>query len=950
MTTPETGPPALGLQRRRSILPAAVFFLSGCAGLIFEVLAARKLALATGSTVASSAATAAAFLLGLGLGSYLGGRLAPGQKNQIRLFALLELGAGLGCAVALLVVDALPRQMAGLDLAMGSLETKLLASFLVFLPPCILMGASLPVLCQYYVKTQSDRLLKVLAGLYAINTLGAVVGVLSTDFLLVQRIGMQKTGLIAVGLYFLVAALAWKVSASELHPGLFQVDGPSDLAFTPAPRVALLALIGTGFCGLTYQVLWTRMLTFFNGNDVFSFSTTLAVYLGGIVVGSLVISRFGPYLKDPRLVLGLSVAAISVLAYSSLFAVAWVREGRALLVLWGVRDPWLSLSACLLVVSPSALLLGTSFPLASKMLQQSVSEPAAVVGKAYLANSLGSATGAFLAGLYLLPNLGLQASLMWTSVASMALATVLLWSRGVGRVLAVLAPLVLAVIIMATPPDRLLKILYQERFADIVYQGDDHYGSVALARHGQPSEQGYEEVLYVDNFNMAGNSPAAKRYTTCLAALPILVHPNPQRVLVICMGLGNTTRAALEMQETKSVECVELSSKVLEALLRTAGGKKILDNPKLTVTLGDGRNHLLNTDAKYDVISAEPPPPMNAGVVNLYSREYYELCRERLNPKGIAVQWLPVFEMSPFEAKTIIVAFQEVFPYTTLWEGSNLQLVLLGSLQPIEVDLERLKSRVKNNHAFLKQSSLDDPYLVASLYLAGPEDLREYTKGVPPLTDDWPRIQYPDLDWRPDVGFFFFSDRQPEIAAREQDLPLLARARKAIRSARFFTDGQKIDAGVGELAKLELGRAYFEVYPDDGWFAFLTRSTHQSIEQMTRMTETSPQDPRAFEALARSHFFHSDLARARQAAERASALSPTPVFSDLLLPLIVLREGGEGPAQALVMTKELAKLSLGGLEKELKYLQWLLRMEGDTPSTEAVLEAMPTPVVAPAKL
>lgn len=910
-------------------MPAVVFFLSGCAGLIFEVLAARKLALATGSTVASTAATAAAFLLGLGLGSHLGGKVAPGHSNPIRLFAVVEACAGLGCALALLVVERMPHWLAGTAL-MASLQAKLLLSFALFLPPCILMGASLPVLCQYYAKTQATRLLRVLAGLYAVNTMGAVAGVLLTDFLLVRHIGMRATGMVAVALYLLVAALAWKVGSSDL-PGFFSQEGPSDLAFAPAPRVALLALIGSGFCGLTYQVLWTRMLTFFNGNDVFSFSTTLAVYLGGIVVGSLLIGRFGPTLRDPRQVLGICMAALSLLAYSSLFAVAWVRQGRGVLADWGVRDPWLSLSACLLVVGPSALFLGIAFPLASRMLQQSVSEPAAVVGKAYLANSLGSACGAFLAGLYLLPQLGLQASLKWTSLVTMTLAAVLLWDSRRSRALAVLAPVGLALVVALTPADRLLKVLYGDRYPEIVFQADDHYGSVALARHGKPTEQGFEEILYVDNFNMAGNSPGAKRYTTCLSALPILIHPNPERVLVICLGLGNTTRAALEMKETRSVEVVELSEKVLEALRHTANGKAILENPKLTLTLGDGRNHLLNTDRTYDIISAEPPPPMNAGVVNLYSRQYYELCRDRLNPGGIAVQWLPVFEMSPFEAKTIIAAFQEVFPYTTLWEGANLQLVLLGSTQPTPVDMERIKQRAAANQAFLAPLNLADPYLLASLYLAGPEELKEYTRGVPPLTDDWPRIQYPDLDWRPDVSFFFFGDHQPEVLASPADRDALELARKAMRAARMYTDGAKVDPAVGKLAQMDLARTYFAAYPDDGWFAFLTGSTPDSMAEMRRLAADIPEDPRPHEALARALFLHGQMEEAQREAETAVALSKNhPTLSELMLPLICLRCQPPRRDEALRLTQALPKVS-GELGVEVGYLRWLLHL--DPPST-----------------
>ena len=298
----------------------------------------------------------------------------------------------------------------------------------------------------------------------------------------------------------------------------------------------------------------------------------------------------------------------------------------------------------------------------------------------------------------------------------------------------------LATLVM-TPKETLFRSLYQEKYDGILFQEDDYYGSVAFHREWSTEREEYLEVLYVNAFNMAGNNVIARRYTTNLTALALLLHPEPKDVLVVCMGLGNTVRTALEFKETVNVDCVELSQKVLKALKFTSHGPGLLKNDKLRLIVGDGRNHLLGTQKKYDIISAEPPPPLHAGVVNLYSKEYYELCQQRLKPGGIVVQWLPVFQMSDEEAKVIIRAFTDTFEHVGLWEGGGLQLVLLGSDKPMKLDLGKIRARTESNLELLSENDLGDPYKMASYFLAGTEELKDYTKNVPPLTDDWPRIQ-----------------------------------------------------------------------------------------------------------------------------------------------------------------------------------------------------------------
>lgn len=924
---------SLRVNRRHLTLfiPAVLFFLSGCASLIFEVLCARKLALVLGSTVSSSSATVASFLLGLGIGSYLVGRYVRKKSHLIRLFAMLEAGAGLACLVALWVVDQLPIWLAGHS---SGFILKLGIAFLVFLPPAVMMGASLPVLCQHYSEHLGGRFLSVLANLYAINTLGAVVGVLSTDFYLVVALGMKKSGFVAAGLYFLVAVLA-SLSVS--------LGGGDDESYTPqsygdfkaSPRVAIATLVGTGFCGLTYQILWTRALSFYVGNVIFLFSTILAVYLGGIVLGSLGISLFGHRIKQPRVFLGVVVGLLSLAAYWGLFAASVVHPAMNFLISMKLREPWITLAASCIIMGPASLLLGLLFPLASRMMLDSNHESGETVGKAYLANSVGSAFGAFSAGLILIPLLGLHWSLIFASSVTMLLSLMLLGPLKESRLMAGVLVALFAATLFVTRGDTLLRILYEEKYPHIVYQADDYYGSVAFTREWSEQRQEHVETLYVNNFDMAGNSIAAKQYTTNLSSLAILLHPKPENVLIVCMGLGNTTRTALEMKETVQVDCVELSRKVLSALALTSHGEKVLQNPKLNLIVGDGRNHLLSTSKKYDVISAEPPPPLHAGVVNLYSKEYYELCKKRLRPNGIVVQWLPVFQMSEFEAQVIISAFKDVFPHVSLWQGERLQLILLGSNEPMSLDFESLKARVANNRELLSENSLDDPYKIESLYLANTEDLRKYTEDVPPLTDDWPRIQYSDALHSVASKFFFFRGFESDFQAEPADRERLKKARKAMTSGRYFLLATELPTQLSALARLELGRKYLAAFPDDIYFLNMSLSSDKHLAYAREQLAKNPTgNPRLLTNLAELHYLRSSYEESIEAAQKAGKLDPGakwPVF----LQILALHRGAaeglvpDGEARARKIYEGLDKNGLAARDaNELKFLDWLFEEDG----------------------
>ncbi|CAN0411726.1 unnamed protein product, partial [Phaeothamnion confervicola] len=287
--------------------------------------------------------------------------------------------------------------------------------------------------------------------------------------------------------------------------------------------------------------------------------------------------------------------------------------------------------------------------------------PASAVGQAYLWNTAGSLLGSLTAGFVVLPVLGMQGGLQFVAILATAAFLIELkhtWVPGRQAQAGLAYASALALVTLALPQNLLIKTLFGANYEKTIFWGEDPYGTIALIPQFSEFENRDTNDLIVDGFNMMGNSIWAKRYAASLAAIPILLHPHPDDVLVIAFGLGNTLSTAVGMQQTKNVDCVELSRMVVEASGHLDYVKKTLESPKLHIIFSDGRNYVSTASKQYDVITAEPPPPIHAGIVNLYSREYFLGCRRCLKRGGIVTHWLPVNQMSDFEARTVIRACQ----------------------------------------------------------------------------------------------------------------------------------------------------------------------------------------------------------------------------------------------------------------------------------------------------
>ncbi len=856
---------------------ALLFAFSGCAGLIFEVIWTRQLALVLGSTLQSASLITGCFLFCLGLGAWLAGRI-PARYHGLKAYAAVELlAATSGAAVTWLLPKMASVSQALPEGGLLLLLSRLGLAALLLAVPCLSMGASLPLLCRWLVSQNQSHYLGGLSRLYAVNTLGAVAGVWLADWILIRQIGLFRSGLAAAFLDVLVGLLA--LGLGSRWPVL---ESPTQTPKKPEVALkALLILFGLGFSGSLIQLIFTRSLIVFQGSDITAFSTCLIVYLAGLSLGGHLAS-WGKTRPRAHLHSWVLAAAVSVLL--SFFSFAWSSHlPSAWSVIW--------------TIAPTAICLGACFPLASHALLSSHSDSGQTAASSVLANTIGSLSGALMSGFVLIPFLGMQTAMLAATslLALLGLACAPVpWRRGASALLLTLQ----VALLFGLSPFFLRGILYSDPSYRFLFWGEDGYGSVALVEQADSYTGGVSQSLMVDGFNMMGDIIGARRYATAIGALPVLLQAKPEQALVICFGLAHTASSVLSFEDVQRVDCVELSPTVIEAVSRIDRCAKALQNPKMHLKIGDGRHHLLTTQKRYQVIVAEPPPPMHAGVVNLYTREYYQLCANRLEKDGWTVQWLPIFQLSRRDTRTIIRAFLDVFPNSYLVDGSFFgQLLLIGSSQPLKVDYANFVARANRQKDSLRQAGWDSPALLLSSIIAGPKFLASYAQG-PALTDDWPILSY-DRDYNPDYGTLVLQSHPREFEihfsdpSQEQEF---RQAEQAQRAAQFYyyqdvaarSDPDQF-AWRSTLEVFDNGRLALESWPKSDYLQTTMLCGDYFMATRGEAYESKPSHELALN-LARAHYLRGQFKPSLDYIQRDLQLKSEP-FMQAFEILVLFRQG-----------------------------------------------------------
>ncbi|MGO4578346.1 spermidine synthase, partial [Cupriavidus sp. 2TAF22] len=535
-------------------------------------------------------------------------------------------------------------------------------------------------------------------------------------------------------------------------PGL-----PAPAAVPPVPgrRLALGLYAIAGGIALGYEVVWSQAIVQFISTRSFAFSVVLATYLCGLVAGSALMARRADRVRDPWGLFALLIAGAGLAALLEIVWLGdWLLRWQALASAWMVAAGGSQLVAmcarfavaALSVVFVPTLLLGAAFPLMLRIAVDS-SRMGRDVGAVVALNTVGGIAGSAIAGFVLVPALGLVHALaaLAVSACAVALAAVLM-GQGVGRPArwggALLAVLALGVALLA-PPDRLAVLLTRARGGELVFYEESRGATVAVVE--QAFGQKRFKRLYIQGVSNSGDTMTSLRYMRLQTLLPLLIHrETPRSALVIGLGTGITAGAMLAYPGLEQRVVAELLPAVARAVPQFAGNYGVSADARVQIRLRDGRRELLQSQQRYDLITLEPPPPSAAGVVNLYSTDFYRLAAARLQPAGLVAQWLPLPTQNDEDTRALVRSFLDAFPYATLWTTELHEMMLVGSPAPIELDAARIAARFAQPDvgAALRAVGIASPAALLATWVTGREGLEQYAGDARPVTDDRPRIEY----------------------------------------------------------------------------------------------------------------------------------------------------------------------------------------------------------------
>ncbi|MBI4341734.1 MAG: fused MFS/spermidine synthase [Candidatus Omnitrophica bacterium] len=753
------------------------YFLSGALGLVYQILWLRKLLLVFGSTVHAVSTVLTVFFGGLALGSWLFGRLIDRREGSgLRWYAALEAGVGLYAFLTLPLFDLVQHLYIPVYRASGFSQTVLVAasfvcSALILIIPTTLLGGTFPVLSRFLIRSSEGRAVKI-ATLYGINTAGAMLGTLFVYFAGLPVLGLQRTLVCAGVLNLGVGGLCFLMDRHLESLGFHETSTPAPQTETEAdPPPSLLRWLGvafacSGFSAMVYEVAWTRALSLVLGSSIYAFCIMLATFLGGMALGSFAIRRdlragastFGQFVRY-EWVLGV-YGLCSVILFSELpewFVRLWPLLGRSFAGL-----SWLQFTVSAAAMLLPTIVMGMLFPVVSDLVTVRLSQLGRRLGTVYAVNTLGGIVGSFLAGFVLIPRWGLPwaiASAAGVNIAAGLLIDVLT-SRRMTPVMRLVESGAVLVLVFVVSSLVIVPTWRQQVFAAGVYLNPQAYQDVPVERAA-----GAVKLLYYrDSLNatvsvhqdgdqlflkVGGKTDASNGTdmgTQVLSAhLPLLLHRNPASALVIGLGSG-VTLGSVGRHPLSTIHCAEIDPAVIEgARYFKAYNYGIHDDPRATLYAADGRNFLLASPRQYDVIISEPSNPWMAGIAYLFTKEFYELAKQRLAPGGIMCQWLQLYRIFPGDVKLMLNTFHAAFPHVSVWSSLPGDLLLVGSMEPQRLDLSAVAQRMADPKVrqSLERIAIDRPELLLQLFLMGNAEVERLTGDVLWVhEDDRPSVEF----------------------------------------------------------------------------------------------------------------------------------------------------------------------------------------------------------------
>jgi len=730
---------------------ALLAFFSGCAALVYQVLWVRQLAIVVGADVYAVTICVSAFFAGLALGSFVFGRRANRTQSPLFAYSLVESAIAIsGVAVTVAFAYTAPL-FVSLQREIGPFAWVLV--FVLVGTPAFLIGGTLPFLFCAWAPSSH-----IAAGggiLYAVNTAGGIAGALLAPFLLIPSLGIRGAAFAAasINLGVAVTAFLWSRGPKPSVQGLQRSDEAISDGTT---RIALALYAIAGGIALGYEVIWSQAIVPFMSTRAFAFAIILATYLAGIMLGSAAHARLADRLKDPWGAFALLISGAGVLAVLLVVGLGFwilVLQTQAEALVFSVTGSMLAgMSARFVVAAGSVvflptLLLGAAFPVVLKLVARPI-EIGQGVGDVLAFNTFGGIAGTLITGFVLVPTVGMMRSLTILAVCASTIGVVAVLRGSRTNTLArytVFSTTVLALVcLFVVRPNRLAHTLTVARGGgEVIFYRETAAGTVAVIQ--EPKNKGDFRRLYIQGVSNSGDAMPSLRYMRLQALLPLIIAEQESKsALVIGYGTGITSGSLLTVPWLAKRVCVELLPGVVEASSFFHGNFSAATDPRLEIRVGDGRRELLQTSEPFDLITLEPPPPSAAGVASLYSTDFYRVAAARLQPSGMLAQWLPLGAQNLEDSRSIVQSFLNVFPYSTLWTTELHEMLLIGSLQPIKLDIDRIKHRFNQPQieTALREVGINSSAALLATWVTDREGLEKFAAGAPPVTDDRPTIEY----------------------------------------------------------------------------------------------------------------------------------------------------------------------------------------------------------------
>ena len=888
------------------ILALVIIFSSAC-GVLYEIIWARQITLFFGSPVFAVSALLSALVGGLGLGSFYFRRLADGENRPLRVYAFLGAGLGIFALIFPTLLDILNAICVliyrGLSPNFYLLSwIRFVLSFIVLLIPSTLMGGMLLLLSRAAKERcagfRADRLL-------TINMLSATIGCIVVGFFLIQLIGLQSSVYLGVVINLILAGAAFSLDRSWSETSVdLQQDVSDELETFSTGEMGQLLLwtfAVSGFCALGYAVLWTRLLTAFLSSAGYALSVTLTAILLGITVGSFLFAAIARRLRSfanlfglVQIGIGLSIVAL-IPAFANLSGIS-----RGLQVAFGAGRVWEFVAGILLMIVPT-ILIGANFPLARRICAAPESQSAV-----YPFSTIGALLGSLCTGFILIPLIGIRPSLILTAGLNAVIGCVfivrsaeksqLFSGTAIGGTI-LTGGVGLMVLLWGNSHASLKNgTFWAQRVNDtLVKYTETVDANIATFMDAQGVHR-----IYVDNDEIADTSRQGSTPHRIIAHLPLLLHSDPERGLILGFGVGITAHTMA--QHDVRVDAVENPNGLIEAARQDFAdvNHNVLDSALFSHTVSDERNYLLMTPKRYDVISIGIRHPLTSSRGSaLYTTDLYRWCKRILTEDGIICQWLPLNQMPETQLKLVVRAFIDVFPNATIWYKYTPDFaILIGTPERLKINYQRFMERaqIPRVHEALAANDLDGMSLLDS-FMMGEKAVRAYAGDGEIHTDNHPRLELLQLQTPANTAHMNIAGL---AKYRERSTPYLENYGRTMsdkievrkRIDLYFDATQKLIEGQIEYAKGEYERAVgvlnqaAAINPHDNTIRYnlgaavelATKDYQEELTQtekaLKQALQSNPRDVQRQVELGITYELQGELAKSANAFEEALKYDP----------------------------------------------------------------------------